>query len=362
MSMIDELKIKPEPDFSRFERAVRREGEPDRVPFYELFADKPIKDKILGKPTLMPVLIPIGNMEETIKNEVEYWHRTGFDYVPANPVFVFGFKAKITKDTADLTLGTRFWINEECTNSIRTREDFDKYRWPDPQAVGYRFFDMFERHLPDGMKVIGQISGVLENAMWLMGYEGMAYALADDPELLKDVFDKVGSGMLAVTEAMASRGFVGAIQMGDDMGFKTQTMISPAHLRQYVFPWHRKIVEKAHEHSKPIILHSCGNLERIMDDIIESGFEAKHSFEDAIMPVAEVKRKWGDKLAILGGVDVGLLARASVDEVKDYTRKVLRDCMPGGGYALGSGNSVANYIKPENYLAMLEVGFNEGKY
>jgi len=62
---------------------------------------------------------------------------------------------------------------------------------------------------------------------------------------------------------------VGALIANDDWGFKTQTMLSPADLRRYVFPWHERIVETIHAAGKPAILHSCGFAGEIMDDIID---------------------------------------------------------------------------------------------
>jgi uroporphyrinogen decarboxylase len=67
-------------------------------------------------------------------------------------------------------------------------------------------------------------------------------------------------------------------------------------------------------------------------------------------------------VAILGGVDVEILCTSTVPEVKKYTRNVLEKCMPGGGYALGSGNSITNYMKLENYKAMLDIGRKIGGY
>jgi uroporphyrinogen decarboxylase len=140
-------------------------------------------------------------------------------------------------------------------------------------------------------------------------------------------------------------------------------MISPENLRRYVFPWQKRCVEIAHKHGKPFILHSCGNLRKIMDDLIDYvGINAWHSFQDNIMPVTEAKEKYGDRVAILGGIDVDKLSRLLVNELKDYTREVLEKCMPGGGYALGSGNSITNYMKIENYKAMLDIGTKYGKY
>ena len=361
MALIDSLSFKASPDFSRFLKVLRREGTPDRLPFYELFADKPIKDKIMDKPCLLSSVLPMGNFDELAKNEIEFWRRCGFDYVPAAPPFMFAVKASISKDTAEASGGVRLWLNEAATVIIKTRADYEKHRFPAVENLAWTAFDRLLELLPDGMAAIGQTSGVLENVMWLMGHEGLAFALADDPELVQLMADKVGEALLKLTRLMLERPQVRAVQMGDDMGFNTATFISPAALQKYVFPWQKKIVAATHAAGRPFILHSCGNLAKIMDDLIDDvGIDAKHSFEDAIMPAAEVKRRWGKKVAILGGVDVSVLARASVEETRAYTRKVIQDCSPGGGWALGSGNSVANYIKPENYLAMLEEGWKLG--
>ena len=141
------------------------------------------------------------------------------------------------------------------------------------------------------------------------------------------------------------------------MGFKTSTLISPSDLKKYVLPWHKKIAELAHEHNLLYILHACGNLEPVMEDLIEEvKIDAKHSFEDEIMPVTEFKKKYGKRIAVLGGVDVDKLTRLKEKDLRIYVRKILDDCMPEGGYALGSGNSIANYIPVENFLIMLDEG------
>ena len=88
----------------------------------------------------------------------------------------------------------------------------------------------------------------------------------------------------------------------------------------------------------------------LLDDV---GIDAKHSFEDVIVPVEEFKKRWGDRVAVLGGVDVDLLSRGSADEVRLRTETVIELC-GGVGYACGSGNSVTNYVPTENYLAMVE--------
>ncbi len=194
-----------------------------------------------------------------------------------------------------------------------------------------------------------------------MGYEPLSYALYDAPRLVSDMFERVGTLLVAAHRKMAEVKGIGALCLGDDMGFKTGTMIAPELLRQYVFPWQKKIVEVAHDHNLPLILHSCGNLNAIMDDLIDLvGIDAKHSYEDAILPITEAKWRWGDRIAVLGGVDVDLLTKGSEEQVRARVREIVRACAPGGGFALGTGNSVANYIPVKNYLAMLDEGRKAG--
>jgi uroporphyrinogen decarboxylase len=94
-----------------------------------------------------------------------------------------------------------------------------------------------------------------------------------------------------------------------------------------------------------------------MGDLIDLGIDAKHSFEDKVMPVEDVYRRWGEQVALIGGVDVHLLASGTEAEVRRRTREILDACGSGGGYVLGTGNSVANYIPLRNYLAMVDEGW-----
>jgi uroporphyrinogen decarboxylase len=74
------------------------------------------------------------------------------------------------------------------------------------------------------------------------------------------------------------------------------------------------------------------------------------------MPVTQAKQKYGDRIALLGGIDVDFLCRADEKTIRKHARETLEICLVGGGYCLGTGNSVANYIPVENYLIMLDEG------
>lgn len=143
----------------------------------------------------------------------------------------------------------------------------------------------------------------------------------------------------------------------DDMGFRSATLISPGDLREFVLPGHKLMAEMSHAAGRPYLLHACGNLEEIMEDLIEDvGIDAKHSFEDTIESVIEDKAKYGDRIAYLGGIDLDFLCRSDEESIRSRVRDTLDACMPGGGYCLGSGNSVANYVPLDHYLAMVDEG------
>jgi len=165
----------------------------------------------------------------------------------------------------------------------------------------------------------------------------------------------VGRRLVRFYEICAKFETVGALIANDDWGFKTATMLSPADLRRYVFGWYKKIVECAHKTGKPVILHSCGNLEKVYDDIIDDmKFDAKHSYEDVICPVEVAYEKWGGRIAILGGIDVDFMCRSTPEQIRRRCEVMLARTANRGGYALGTGNSVPEYVPYENYLAMID--------
>ena len=334
----------PDPDFGRFLKAVRRQGEPDRVPFVELGADAEIMEALLGGPA------------DTVEQQIRFWHALGYDYASVKARLPWIRLRDRALDPAALPHAQREWVNTHAT-AYTTRSEFEAFPWPRPQDVDYSDIETAVRIVPDGMGVLGRVSGVLENAMFTLGFQGFAYMLADDPDLARDTVDTVGTLLLNVVETLAGIGGVGAIFFGEDMGFKTATMLSPAAMRELIFPWHRRIVAAAHAREKPIILHSCGNVKAIMDDILATGWDARHSYEDAIQPITEAKALYGHRIAVLGGIDMDLLARGSEQAVRARVRQVVEACAPGGGFALGTGNTVANYIPLANYLAMLDEGW-----
>lgn len=333
------------PDFEQFLRVLRRSGRPDHLPFYEHIASP----GFIARYTRTPFDHMSIDDPDYWRIYVDFWLSMGYDCVPME----IPPKLPLPKGHDRLSEGSEAFV------VIRTREDFESYPWPDESSpIDFYHFETVAKLLPEGAKIVGGVcAGPYEWVSRMMGTVGLAYALADDPELVRMIFDKIGRLHVSAVRQLTSMDAVGALRQGDDLGFKTSTFLSPDDLRRYVFPIYRAMVSEAHKAGKPFILHSCGNLEAVYEDLIEDcRIDAKHSFEDVIMPVCEFKKKYSDRVTPLGGLDVDVICRSSEDEIRAYTRSMIEKCFYDGWWALGTGNSLTDYMPVENYLAVLDEG------
>jgi len=332
--------VKAEPDFENLLRVLRRQ-KPARPTLFEFFLNNPLYARLAGAP---PVREDMDAMEYR-RLQIKAFRNAGYDYATIH-VWTFGFPAKARHSDKTCSLNEGFVITD--------RASFESYAWQDPDKCDYSVLEKLRPDIPRGMKlVVPGPGGVLENLISLVGYDNMCFMLADDPDLLRDITDAIGSRLVRHYEKVAVFDTVGAIIGNDDWGFKTQPMLSPEAMRQYIIPWHRKIVAAAHKAGKPAILHSCGNLETLMEDIItDIKYDGKHSYEDAILPVEKAYDRYGSRIAILGGIDVDYVIRAGPEAVYKRSAAMLERASKRGGFALGTGNSVPAYVPDDNYFAM----------
>jgi uroporphyrinogen decarboxylase len=330
-----------QPDYNQLLKVLRKQA-PDRPVLFEFFLNETLY-KLLGEADA-----PVKNDGyDHIRRLIYAYKNAGYDYVTV-PGSRFGFpgKEKTKKSTYSLNDGV----------AISDRESYEAYNWPDPDDYDNGMVEKCAAELPEGMKfIVYGPCGVLENVISLVGYENLCIMLYDDPLLARRIFDDVGSRLVRYYEQIASHDSVCALISNDDWGFKTQTMLSPADMRGYVFPWHKKIVAVGHTYGKPVILHSFGQLNDVMEDVIQDmAYDAKHSFEDAICPIEEAYEMYKGRIALLGGLDLHFLCTSAPEAIQDRARRLIRQTADGG-YALGTGNSVPEYVSVENYLAMVDV-------
>jgi uroporphyrinogen decarboxylase len=347
----------PSPDAAECIAILTGQSKSTRVPLVEYIVDdvvmRPILTQLMGR-KWVPWGADRSQQEQYLDNLIAFWLGMGYDFVRLEQSLPLPERADVVPDAAPGSDKERSWPDEH-RGTIQTWGDFENYPWPSVADFDFSAFEYLNAHLPDGMGLIcSHGGGVFEHLSWIMSLEGLSHALFDAPDLVQATADRLGNLMVEFTSHLLDLNRLVAIFPGDDMGYRSATMISPRLLRELVLPWHKRFASMAHARGVPYFLHSCGKILAIMDDLItDVGIDGKHSYEDAIIPAPEFQKLYGDRIAVLGGVDLNILAGGSPDDVARRTRELIETCGPHGRYAVGSGNSVPSYVPVKNYLAMI---------
>lgn len=354
------LERKVQPDWQGLRTALTPGKKVDRVHNLELFLDSEV-ELAAAKHFGIAQALTARDVRELGPARIELCRFLGYDVVRVNAKG-WDYPRDTDLRAADTVAGeqgkgARGWVDESF-GVIRTWDDFNRYPWPDPDKIDWSAMEWYHENLPEDMAIYTLTCHQLEQLCWLMGYEGLCMAMYDQPDLVKAMVERVESLETEFTRRLVKWPRVQFVWGSDDMGYKTGTMVQADFIRNNVLQSHRACAKIAHDAGRTYLLHACGKLDEIMPDIIDTvKVDAKHSFEDVIRPMPESKKLWGSRVGLIGGVDVDFLATATDEqEIRRYVRRTLDACMPGGGYVLGTGNSVANYIPLQNYLTMLDEG------
>jgi uroporphyrinogen decarboxylase len=352
---IEKRRQTPEPNVEALLATLRGKGT-SQVQILEFLVDPEIVAAVLNE-SVLPQPSSGGDrklMEAAVDQLIRFYHSLGMSAFRAKAILDLPISKRLADDTALYTRQQRSWMDEK-RGPITNWEEFEQYPWPSSEDADFRPIEYAASHMPEGMAVFAKSHGILEQAMFLMGYETFAFSLYDQPDLIEAIFAKIAEIYLPFNRALTQIENVVGLWMGDDMGFRGGTLIHPDHLREYVFPIQKEVARMCHDRGILFLMHSCGNLSSIMEELIHDvGIDGKHSFEDAILPVEQFVATYGDRISTIGGVDVDLLARGTEAQIRERIRTILDECSTSASYVLGSGNSIANYVPPENFLYMLD--------
>lgn len=334
-----------EPDYHYFVDAVCNRR-PDRLPLYEHTVSPAIMEKVLGYAFAHEATE--GNFDRFFEPYCRFFRENGYDVVS----YEVGITAHLPGHGA---------LAGGKPGPIQNRADFDAYPWNAFETAFWEAaeprFTALARAMPPGMKAVGGIgNGLFEVSEDLVGLEHLPFMQVDDPELYADIYRRIGDLMCALWKRLlAQHGDLFAVcRIGDDLGFKSSLLTNPLTVHDHIVPQYRRVIELIHKAGKPFLWHSCGCIFEIMDTMIDAGIDAKHSNEDGIAPFSRWIEDYGDRIGLLGGFDMDFLCQKSPSEIATavadlgaHYREQAR------GYALGSGNSIPEYVPVENYLAMV---------
>jgi len=336
------------PDYRNIVDAARN-VKAARLPLYEHIIAPEIMEMILNHEFAG---LPGGNeadIKEFFRWYCRFFYEMGYDTV--------SFECCITD-----ILPSGGALYKHAPGAIKNRDDFKRYPWAELPGLFFEknapIYRALRGAMPEGMKGIGGVgNGVFETTQDLVGYMDLCYIREDDPELYAGLFDKVGEVMLAIWDRFLKEyGDIFCVcRFGDDLGFKTSTLLPPEDIRLHLIPRYKRVIERIHTAGKPLLMHSCGAIFDVMDDLIAAGIDAKHSNEDQIAPFHEWVDRYGNRIGNFGGIDTDAVCRLSHEELKEYITDVLNRCSGHGGFAFGSGNSIPTYVPVDNYMDMIGI-------
>ncbi len=336
-----------QPDYNNVLKVLYNER-PDYLPLYEHNIDEPFISKMVGQKLVADGLTP-DELVDYYRIVTGFWKEMTYD--------AMSFEAKI----CDIIPGHGAILGG-MAGPIQTREDYEKYPWAEIPEIFKRTYkphlDALVKTMPPGMKAYGGCGyGIFESSEDLVGYEQLCMMQFLDPDLFRDLFVRIGDlYMVLWSWVLDNYGDLFVFcRMGDNLGYRTSTMLEPDTIRQHILPQHKRVIDLVHGYGKKFLLHSCGNIFSVMDDILANGIDAKHSNEDQIAPFTEWIERYNDRIGLFGGFDMNEIILNPYEVVYD---KVLNEGTQframARGYGLGTGNSVPDYMEIDGYMGMID--------
>ncbi len=247
----------------------------------------------------------------------------------------------------------------------KTIEAYEKWAPLDPDLKSryYLYDEIVKVSGKDGPYFVPGMGGLMEVTWEAFGFETFTKLLYERYDFIDEVFQNREDFAIGLLEHVAKRD-VEYMWIYDDYGYKTGPFISPRYFDKLIFPRLKNIVNFAHKNGIKIILHSCGNLNKILNKIVETGIVGLNPLEPAAsMDPFQIKKEHGDKITLIGNVDpIHLLAKGTPEMVEAYVKKLIKYCAPGGGLIVSSGHSINPSVSYENYRAMIEAVKKFGTY
>ncbi len=271
----------------------------------------------------------------------------------------------------------RWWKNQNGTPEhvdflVKDRAGWQEHCRPhlvDPDNVPRRIpFEGYRNARADAAErelffVWGGVN-VFECIHPVCGHEYMLMGMALDPDWVRDMCDVFADLIVdCLTELFDREGEPDGVFFFEDMGFKLRPFMSPQMYKEIVWPAHCKTFAFARDRGLPVVLHSCGYVEPLVPGLIEAGMDCLQAIEvKAGMDLLKLKRDYGDRIALMGGLDIRELESNDLDRVEGELKAKVPAAMAGGGFVLHTDHSVSSRVDYETYRHFVERGREIGTY
>ncbi|MGY5874239.1 MAG: uroporphyrinogen decarboxylase family protein [Candidatus Thorarchaeota archaeon] len=247
-------------------------------------------------------------------------------------------------------------------------EEYESWERPDPhdprRLAAYLGGKDVQEQMNNEILSVPAIGGMMEPSWEAFGIETFSRILAK-PKQAKKVFDDHGELALELVKILGDEG-AELIIVWDDYGFKNGLFMSPKNYRTYVLPWLKRMCDEAHKRGSKILLHSDGDLMLIFDDIVDCGIDALHPIESTTAnpdyDIFKLNQKYGDRLTFVGNISPVMLATGKISEIEAYSKRMIRELAPDGGFFFSSGHSINPAVTVDRWEAVMRIREKYGDY
>ena len=333
----------------------------DRVPLFDFLFQRPIYKALIGREP------DSYNARDAIEGALSLdldavWLPFG-GFNGYQPQFV-GKDVYVDEWGTTYQKTTSSWpIDAPIDYPIKSKSDLVRYKLPDPTLPGR---DLEVRNgvgMPnDDIAITGGITGPLTTAWLLMGYEALSYAIYDEPDLVKSIF-QLSLDFYKEAARLSIAAGVDGMWVSEDYGESTRPLFRLNQFREYILPYFTELVEYVDGLGVPVLLHSCGCIKDYLPDLAQTKIKSIHPLQrTAGMDLRWVKENFGERLCIIGNIDSSrTLPYGTPADVSTEVREAIDIAAPGGGYILASDHSIHDGIPVENVLTMFRVGAEYGQ-
>ncbi len=229
------------------------------------------------------------------------------------------------------------------------------YSFPNP--LDARFFADIPSEVaahPNRFRVFQIGFSLYERAWTLRGMENLMLDFLEHPAFVRALFQAISDHNIAqVREALKYD--IDAVYFGDDWGQQRGLQMGPQHWRQFILPVLQRVYGVVRAAGKFVMIHSCGDVDELFDDLIAAGVNCFNPFQPEVMDVHALLPRYRGRLAFHGGLSTQrTLPFGSVEDVRRETRRLL-DLGRAGGYIFAPAHDVEGDVPLENMLAFVEM-------
>jgi len=263
-----------------------------------------------------------------------------------------------------------FYVGGFLTTPEKYEEFHKEFPMPEPSDWRINAIPIWKEALKaskDDFFIAPVIGGIFEPCVNPIGHVNFFRYIYTNPNFIHRVLENEKKRSIEITKIFVDEG-AEVVALEDDYSDKHGPQISPEHWVQFVFPRLKEVADACHKTGALLVLHSCGNMEPLIQYFIESGVDAIQSLEPtAGIDLSGVKEVYGDKVCLIGNIDLNTLGLGRPKQVAELVRDSVIAAASGGGYMLGATHGIYPLTKnlhklSENFLALVKTLKKCGSY